>query len=171
MKRYIITLMSIFTIGVLVSSAHAANVGVSLGINLGNIPAPVYAAPAPVYAAPPVAIEGEPEFVAPSGLGFYVAVGTPYDLFYAGNRYYLCRGNAWYAGSYYNGPWVQVSYGALPWGLRRYPIARLHYFRNEACRHRGEYGEYGYRHFRPERYEGGREARWDGGRHGGMMGR
>ena len=171
MKKYMITLTSVLITGALISTAEAANVGVSLGINLGNIPAPIYAAPAPVYAAQPVAIEEQPEFVAQPGLGFYMAVGTPYDVFYAGSRYYLCRGNVWYSGSYYNGPWVQVGFGALPWGLRRYPIARLHYFRDEAWRHR-DGGYNGYQHFRPERHEGrGRLSRWDGGHGGGMMGR
>ncbi len=173
MKKYIITLICALAI---TASASLANAGFNLGINVG-IPAPVYVAPPPayapppVYAAPPVDIEEEPEFVAQPGSGFYMAVGTPYDLFYAGNRYYLCRGDAWYAASYYNGPWARVGYRGLPWGLRRYPIARMRYFRDEAYRHRGD-GYYGYRHFHPERHGGwGRQARWeDGGHHGGMMG-
>ena len=78
----------------------------------------------------------------PSAIGFYAAVGTA-------NRYYLFRGNIRYAGPYYNGPWVQVGYRALPWGLRKYPITRNRYIRDEGYRHHDDEGDYQYRHFRP----------------------
>ncbi len=157
-------LVTAFAVMALASSALASNVGFSFGINVGNIPAPVYAPPVyapPAYAPPAVVIDEPPEFVAPPTMGFYAAVGTPYDLFYAANRYYLCRGNAWYSAPYYNGPWVQVGYGALPWGLRRYPIARMRYMRDTA----GYDDYYGYRHFRPERndWRGGHRG-WEGER-------
>ncbi len=155
-KIHTITLCGLLIIA---ASASVARAGFNLGINIG-IPAPVYAPP-PVYAAPPVAIDEQPDFVAQPGLGFYMAVGTPYDLFYAANRYYLCSGDVWYAAPYYNGPWAQVGYRGVPWGLRRYPLARLRYFRNEAYRHHDD-GYYGYRHFRPERHA-------YGGHRGGMM--
>lgn len=158
MKKYLVTLMNLFAIAASVSVAHASNVGFNIGVNLGTLPAPV-------IAAPPVEVAEPPEFVAQPGSGFYVAVGTPYNLFYAGNLYYLCRGGSWYAAPYYNGPWVSVGYRVLPWQLRRYPIARLRYFRDEWGRHNG--AEYG--HFRPEMHGWDRHARWDGGRHGGMM--
>ncbi len=170
MKKYLMTTICMSAIAASASFAYA---GFNLGINVG-IPAPVYVAPAPppVYAAPPVDIEEQPDFVAQPGLGFYMAVGTPYDLFYTGNRYYLCRGDIWYASSYYNGPWARVGYRAIPWGLRRYPLARMRHFRDEAYRHRGD-GYYGYNHFRPERHGSmDRQAHWGGGDHRGeMMGR
>ncbi len=149
--------MIVFASMTLASSAFASNVSFSFGINVS--PAPVYAAP--VYAPPAVVIDEPPEFVAPPALGFYAAVGTPYDLFYAANRYYLCRGNAWYSAPYYNGPWVQVGYRALPWGLRKYPVERIRYMRDEAG-----YDDYnGYRHFRPEWNEWrDRSAGWGGRR-------
>lgn len=160
MKKHMIGLLGAIMIVSSVSSAHAANVGFNLGINFGNVLASVGTYP-----------DQPPEFVAQPGLGFYMAVGSPYDMFYAGSRYYLCRGNMWYAAPYYNGPWVQVGFNTLPWGLRRYPIARLRYMRNERWGHyRG--GDYdGYRHFRPE-WRGRRDmqARWEGGRPCGMGG-
>ncbi len=152
MRKYLVILVSLCAVAASVSLAHA-NVGFNIGVNVGI--------PAPVVAAPPVEVEEPPEFVAQPGLGFYVAVGTPYDIFYAGDRYYLCRGNSWYAAPYYNGPWVNIGYRAVPWRLRRYPIARAQSFRDGWAR--GNYAGYG--HFRPER-RGGREER----RHGGMMG-
>jgi hypothetical protein len=157
-KKYIITVLGVVTMMASVSRAHASDVGFSLGINLGNIAAQV-------YAPPRVAFEEPPQFMARPGLGFSFAVGTPYDLFYAADRYYLCRGNMWYAAPYYNGPWVHVGFRALPWGLRRYPIARLRYLRDEGWRHRGGDDDYnGYGHFRPE-WRGRRDmqARWEGG--------
>ncbi len=161
MRKHLVILVSLCTVAASVSLAHA---GLNIGVNVG-IPAPVIAVPAPpVIAAPPVEVVEPPEFVAQPGLGFYVAVGTPYDIFYAENRYYLCRGDAWYAAPYYNGPWVSVGYRAVPWRLRRYPIARLHSFRDDWGRHRGEGHYAGYGHFRPERHGGG-----EGRRHGGMM--
>ncbi len=156
MRRSIIGLMIVIAVATLAPRAHASNVGFNFGVNIGNIPAPV-------YAAPPVVIEEPPEFVVQPALGLYAAVGTPYDLFYAANRYYLSRGNGWYTAPYYNGPWVQVSYRELPWGLRRYPIARIRYFRDEGCRHNGDDDNYDYRHFRPEWQDWrDRQARWEG---------
>ncbi len=92
-------------------------------------------------------------------MGFYAAVGTPYDLFFAANRYYLCRGNMWYAAPNYNGPWVQVGYRSIPWSLRRYPIARIRYMRDRA----GDDDYYEYRRFRPVWNDWrNRHARWEG---------
>jgi hypothetical protein len=155
-RKYLVILSSLCAIAASASFAHASNVGFNIGVNVGI--------PAPVIAEPPVEVVEPPEFVAQPGSGFYVAVGTPYDIFYAGNRYYLCRGDAWYAAPYYNGPWVSVGYRTVPWRLRRYPMARVHSFRDDWGRHRGEGHYAGYGHFRPERHGGG-----EGRRHGGMM--
>jgi hypothetical protein len=146
--------MIFVALATLAPRAHASNVGFNFGINIGNVPAPV-------YAPQPVVIDEPPEFVAQPAMGFYAAVGTPYDLFYAANRYYLCRGNMWYAASYYNGPWVQVGYRALPWSLRRYPIAGIRYMRDEG----GGYDYNEYRRFRPEWNDWrDRHAGWEGER-------
>jgi hypothetical protein len=162
MRKAIIGLMMVFAVTTLATSANASNVGFSFGINIG-VPATVYAPPPVVYAPPPVVIDSPPEFVAQPGLGFYAAMGTPYDLFYAANGYYLYRGNMWYAAPNYNGPWVQVGYRTIPWSLRRYPMARIRYMRDEGCRHYYDDDNYGYRHFRPERNDWrDRHARWDG---------
>ncbi len=153
MRKHLVILAGLLAVAASASLAHASNVGFNINVGI----------PAPVIAAPPVEVVEPPEFVAQPGLGFYVAVGTPYDMFYAGNRYYLCRGDAWYAAPYYNGPWVSVGYRAVPWRLRRYPITRVHSFRDDWARHRGEGHYAGYGHFRPERHGVGE------GRHGGMM--
>jgi hypothetical protein len=153
-RKDITALMIVIAVTALSSRALASNVGFSFGINIGNVPAPM-------YAPQPVVIDAPPEFVAQPAMGLYVAVGTPYDLFYAADRYYLCRGNLWYAAPYYNGPWVQVGCRTLPRGLRRYPIDRIRNMRDEG----GDYGHNGYRKFRPEWNDRrDRHARWEGER-------
>ncbi len=145
--------------------AYANNVGVSVGINIGNqppaavpvaVPVAVPAPPPvqPVYVQPPVVIEEPPEFIAPPQLGFYAAVGVPYDLFYVGTRYYLSRGNVWYAAPNYNGPWVTVSYRTLPPGLRKYPYAKIRYYRDSGYRdyRRGGSPYWEKHHFHPEKH-------------------
>jgi len=142
-----------------VSVSHASNVGVSVGVNIG--------APAPVYVSPPVVIDRPPVFLLPPKLGFYVAAGVGYDMFYIGNRYYLNNGNIWYSSSYYNGPWVNISYNSIPHQIRRYPISRIHQFRDN---HYRQYihgrDRYRHKHFQPV-YRDYRPARDDRGRHGG----
>lgn len=152
MKTFVIGLLSVALLTISVAGAHAANV--NLGINFGNFQVSVGAYP-----------DQPPEFVAQPGLGFYAAVGVPYDMFYAGSRYYLCRDDIWYAAPYYNGPWVQVGFSALPWGLRRYPIGRLRYLRAERMGHYRDGDDDGYRYYRPE-WRGPMQARWEGRRHG-----
>jgi hypothetical protein len=149
MRKYLFCLAVALVVPV--SQADASRVGVSLGINIG-VPAVV----APVYAPQPVVIEEPPQFFAPPGLGFYIATGVPYDLFFASNRYYLHRANAWYSSSYYNGPWVTVGYNTIPHGIRSLPFERVHYYRDNYYRHysNDRYGR-DYRHFRPA------DHRWD----------
>lgn len=134
--------------------AYASNVDFSVGINIGNQPrvaAPVVVAP-PVY-APPVVIEEPPEFIAPPELGFYAAVGVPYDLFFVASRYYLCKGNVWYSGPRYNGPWVSVHYRSLPREIRRYPFEKIRYYRDAGYGHyrRGDNPYWERHHFHPEK--------------------
>jgi hypothetical protein len=88
----------------------------------------------------------------PPATRFYAAVPTPYAPIHAAKRYYLYRGNIWYAVSHYNGPWVRVGYRALPWRPRIYPVARIRYIR--------EAGDYNYRHFRPRDRQYKTLGRW-----------
>lgn len=41
-------------------------------------------------------IEEDVDFIFPESLGFYVAVGLPFDLFYVGKKYYLYRDGYWH---------------------------------------------------------------------------
>jgi hypothetical protein len=179
MKKRIVWLIAVLLAPVMVayaSPAHA-NAGVSIqlpgfglsvgpggvGLNIGlpwvvasaPVPAPV---PAPAYAYPgnsyeEVVTEQAPEFVQPPELGFYVAVGVPYDLFFYNNSYWICRGNIWYNSAYYNGPWNQIYYTNIPYVFNRLPFERIHHYRDSY------YGRYqrdgawqGYSHFRPRQH-------------------
>jgi hypothetical protein len=155
------------------SSAYAGNVGVDLNIHLGDlfrtvsVREPVYAPPVQVY-APPVRVYGPPveehpigenvRFIYPDALGFYVAVGVPYDLCYMQNSYYLFRDGRWLRSPSSRGPWVVQSYRDLPQGLRSQRIERIRDYRYAGQRGSGRYQDrYSGRNFRP----GAREQRSD----------
>ncbi|HJV34827.1 hypothetical protein [Geomonas sp.] len=145
------------------SAALAGNVGVDINLHLGNqpqqviVPAPQPApviVPAPpaavVVPAPPatVVIENDVDFVYPSQLGFYVAVGVPYDLFYLRNNYYLHRDGRWFMASGSHGPWYPARYRELPPRLRRYDMAKVRAYRNaEYDVYRRDRDHYRGRHF------------------------
>ncbi len=133
------------------SAAWAGNVGVDLNLRLGNQPPPVVvpapvAPPVPVIVQPQVvSIEEDVHFVYPSQLGFFVAVGVPYDLFYVRNSYYLCRDGRWFRAPGSHGPWLAMRHRDLPPGLRKHDIERIRAYRS------AEYDIY--RHDR-DRYRG-----------------
>ena len=144
------------------SAANAGNVGVDVNLHLGNqpqqvvIPAPA-PQPAPVIVsepAPPavVAIDEDVDFVYPAQLGFYVAVGVPYDLFYVGNSYYVFRDGRWFRAPGSHGPWIAARYRELPPGLRRHDIERIRAYRSaEYDIYRHDRGHYHGRHFMTRR--------------------
>ncbi|MBU5613208.1 hypothetical protein [Geomonas azotofigens] len=126
----------------MLAQAQAGNVGVDVNIHLGNEPRPVVVAPAPrpvVVAPAPVPVyqpdpyydepEEEVQFIYPQPLGFYVAVGVPYDLFYFNNVYFSFRDGRWFRSPDNRGRWVPVGYRELPPPLRRYRIERIREYR------------------------------------------
>ncbi len=130
---------------------------------------PVVAVPIPVpvqASAPPrFVIQEAPDFLEPSALGFYVAIGVPYDLYYSGNSYYIYHDKVWFMANSYNGPWDFVNYGQLPPNLHKYRdnVEHIRVVRDQ------EFGEYKRdrthykgRHFKPgkelkEKRKGDRE--------------
>jgi hypothetical protein len=147
----------IFSFLFLAATAHA-EVGVGLDIHLGNRPAPP---PPPVVAPPPIVIEAAPEMVYEDNLGVYVAVGTPYDLFFFNNHYFDFVDGVWFRSAYFRGPWVKVVRGVPP-GLRRHRIEELREIRRHAWEgYRTHEGRHRERHFLArearERHERGRE--------------
>ncbi|WP_243372341.1 hypothetical protein [Geotalea sp. SG265] len=118
------------------STVYAGNVGVDLNIHLGDryraasVDEYVYQEPVLL----PVTIEypavERARFVYPEQLGFYVAVGVPYDLCYIGDSYYLFRDGYWFKARSSRGPWAAQSYRDLPWELRRQRLERIRYYRH-----------------------------------------
>ena len=125
----------------LLQSASLAQAELSFNINVGG---------------PPVVISQPPDFLYPPELGFGVAVGVPYDLFYDSGIYYLYRGGGWYRSSTYGGGWIKVRNRELPPEMRRYKIARIHQFRDRDYRvYSHDRGHYRGKFYRP----GGEEHR------------
>ncbi|MBF0302853.1 MAG: hypothetical protein HQK73_07420 [Desulfamplus sp.] len=107
-----------------------------------------------------------PDFIMPPTLGFYVAVGVPYDIYRIDNRYFLFHNNRWYKGRYYNGPWVETHYHYLPRPLRRYKHSQIRVIRDREYHyyHKNphEYRRHKDRYFRPDnRWHEERENRRD----------
>jgi hypothetical protein len=136
-------LLSILLVLSIAPFAHASNVGVSVGVNIGG--------PSAAYVDPPVVISGPPLFLYPPRLGFYVAVGVGYDLFLSGNVYYLNSGNVWYSSPYYNGPWAKVHYKKVPYGIRKHDFKQIHYYRDDSYRkYKAGKASHRYKHFKPQ---------------------
>lgn len=79
---------------------------------------------------PPAVLDEPPEFVYPPELGFGIAVGIPYDLFYVNGAYFLYRGDAWFKSPVYGGSWSKVGKKNLPRELRKNKIAKIHQYRD-----------------------------------------
>jgi len=154
MKTY--PLVSLILVAAAATNA-AARSGVNVDINLGvpvvvqpappPPPVPVYSAPAP----PAISVEEAPQFIFSPALGFYVAVGIPYDLVYTGSDYFYFYGGRWFRSNYYNGPWVIAGPRHFPPLLHRYPVDRIRYYRDfEFRRYNHDRAHFDGRFHRPE---------------------
>ena len=118
-----------------------AGPGYNINVNIGNAPEQI------ILAEPPV-------FIAPPALGFYTAVGIPYDIFLVDSNYYINRNGAWYIGSGYNGPWAAVQYAQLPRGLRQQKYEQIIRIRDEEYRiYEQDQDNYRGKLYRPEKHE------------------
>lgn len=152
MKNAIFVAIAAMAAFVLIASAQAADVGFDVNLNINNQARPREVFMRPALAPQPIFIQEAPEFVLPPGLGFYVAVGVPYDLYCISDSYFLFKRGIWYRAPYYNGPWAAVSYRSLPYGLRKQRHERVTLIRDEEYRRFRDDGEgYSARHFRPDK--------------------
>lgn len=141
MKKQIIISIVALTLVSVGAPAWAGNVKVNLNFGLGGLYPPIIVREE-IY-RPPVAVRYYPEpsypaldevhFIYPDELGFYVAVGLPYELCYINNSYYLLQNGVWLRSGSRRGPWVSMYDHEVPFGLRRHQIARIR-----------EYRQYGY---------------------------
>lgn len=127
-----------------VSVAASAQAEVGINVNIG-LPVPRVVVPSP----PAVLFDVEPYFLAPSRLGFYVGVDTPYDIIFSSDNYYLYYGNSWHRSRHHNGPWVEVPYRQLPPGIRKHRIEQIRSYRDREYRvYRNDRDHYRGRYFR-----------------------
>lgn len=142
MKRAVLVLL--IAVATAASSAQAeVNVNVSIGV---PVPRGV------VYSPPIVHFDEAPVFIAPSRLGFYVGVDTPYDIIFTSDYYYLYYGNSWNRSRNHNGPWAEVPYRQLPPDIRKYRIEQIRSYRDREYRvYHDDQDHYSGRHFRPDR--------------------
>ena len=89
------------------------------GIVVAPPPPPVVVAP-PVEEQPEIVIEQPPQLIYSPALGFYVAVGTPFNMVLIDNNYYVYRGGRWFMSPTYDGGWVLAQPRYLPSGIRRH---------------------------------------------------
>lgn len=59
-----------------------------------------------------------------------MSVGSPYDIFYYRNRYYLNYRGRWYRSYSYRGPWIFIGYSGLPVRIRRHRLEDLRRYRD-----------------------------------------
>jgi hypothetical protein len=137
MKHFCRTLLVVAMAAVSLSSAAWGEVNVNVNVGIPG---------------PRIVLSGPPDFIMPPSLGFYAAVGVPYDLYRVNNSYYLFHDNGWYRGSYYNGPWRAVNQRQLPQSLRRHNHNEIRTIRDEEYRHyQDNRDRYRGKHFKPSK--------------------
>ena len=142
MKNFLTVASAVVLFG---TTSMAQADGLSFNINVGG---------------PAIVVSQPPDFIYPAELGFGVAVGVPYDMFYNNGIYYVFRGGGWYQTSAYGGSWIKVRHRDLPPELRRYNINKIHSFRDREYRVYSRDRD----HYRGKRFTpagGGREVRHD----------
>ncbi|MEI8032491.1 MAG: hypothetical protein WCH05_04005 [Chlorobiaceae bacterium] len=96
---------------------------------------------------PSFVIETRPTFIYLQDMGFSVAVGSPYDMLYYGDLYYIYRDGYWYSSSYFRGPWIIVREDRLPRNIRRHRWDEIRRYRDvEYRKHDRRYWEERDRH-------------------------
>ena len=114
MKTRIFTALAVLALTGLVATAAPVYAGTNVNVNLG-IPLPVVVAPQPVY------VEQPPEMVVIPRSNVYFAPGASVDIFFYDNRWWNRRGDRWYRGNAYNGPWEAVGPRYVPAPVYRVP--------------------------------------------------
>ena len=130
--------------------ANLAQAEVNFNVSVG-IPLAVSSTQGSVF----FSISSPPEFIEPPSLGFYAAVGVPYDIYLVGDVYYLYRNRIWYEGGDYNGPWRTIERRHLPPEIRRHKHDRIRSYRETEYRRYRSDGD----HYRGRRYTPVRELR------------
>ncbi len=110
--------------GMLLGNPSAdARAEVSVQISTGNRPSFV--------------INSAPSFVYLRSQGFSVSVGSPYDIVYYRNYYYINHNGNWYRSSNYRGPWMVILNQRLPYQIRRHRFDDIRRYRDVEARRSG----------------------------------
>lgn len=142
MNRTILILVAAATT---IASSAFAQVNVNVDIRVPPPPRVIVSSP------PAIRFDTAPLFIAPSRLGFYVGVDTPYDILFSSDYYYLYYGNGWHRSGDHNGPWIEVPYHELPPNIRRYRIEQIRTYRDREYRlYRNDRDHYRGRSFHPD---------------------
>ena len=137
---FVLTILYLVVVGSVVGKS--ADIGFSINISGGNT-------------SDQIVLDGAPMFIFPASLGFYVAVGIPYDMFFIDSNYYIYRHSAWYVSANYNGPWTGIHYKRLPWGLRKHDYRRIIRVRDEEYRNYQQNRD----HYRGKKYRPAEQKR------------
>lgn len=137
------------------SSVEAGHFKVNMNINLEPfrpliLHQEVLPAPQPFRSRPESAAlwQDELRFIYPPGLGFYLAVGVPYELCYINRNYYLFSSGRWLRANSRRGPWISLSYRELPSALRHQRIEGLREYRQHGSARLQEVHRQEREHFR-----------------------
>ncbi len=120
-KRYRMSkqLVAAVSVGLWLLTAPGLGNAADISVHI-NIPAPVVMLPAP------------PQMVWIPGPQVYIAYGSPHEIFFDDDRYYLYDHDAWYASVGYGGPWGHVEVSHIPPGLRKHRHAEWRDYQREA---------------------------------------
>jgi len=75
-------------------------------------------------------IDSRPSFINLPEQGFSVAVGSPYDIVFYENRYYISQNGSWYRSKNYRGPWTVIRAKNLPGRIRRHNLEDIRRYRD-----------------------------------------
>ncbi|HWR02188.1 MAG TPA: hypothetical protein VN371_10030 [Chlorobaculum sp.] len=76
-------------------------------------------------------IESRPKFITLPEQGFSVAVGSPYDIVFYDNRYYISQDGSWYRSTNYRGPWKYIRENDLPSRIKKHHLEDIRRFRDD----------------------------------------
>lgn len=143
MKMKMLPALAVLFLAGFVAIGTPAHAGTNVNVNLG-VPVPVVVAPQPVY------VEQPPEMVVIPQSNVYFAPGVGVDIFFYDNRWWNRRGDRWYRGSGYNGPWVAVGPRHVPAAVYRVPANYRAVYAHEKPMPYGQWkkvhGEHGGKH-------------------------
>lgn len=145
------------------ASSQAGDIGINFHFGPPP-PAPVIIAPRPLYqpAGPAFYFSTTPEFIYSNSLGFYIAIGSPYDLFRYNNFYYIFHQGYWHRSPRIHGPWHVVERRALPPHFRRHKIDDIRRYRDrDYKRYKDNRRDHHDRRYHPSRDRDHRDH-WDG---------